>query len=85
MRLLKVGMFSLGLAGGAAATFAGKDCCCCGAGCNKAECHKEGWCSCCCEKYGKCDEKCGKGWCKEECKKINPKRDTLIKKDKSPR
>lgn len=85
MRLLKVGMFSLGLVGGAAATFAGKDCCCCGAGCNKAECHKKGWCSCCCKKYGECDEKCEKGWCKKECKKINPKRDTLIKKDKSPR
>ena len=87
MKLLKVGMFSLGLAGGVATTFAGKDCCCCDASCKKEECHKKGYCSCCCEKYGKCDKKCDKGWfkkeCRKACKKEKPQKRHFDKKDKS--
>ena len=83
MKLLKVGMFSLGLMGGAAATFAGKDCCCCDADCNKAECHN-GCCLCCCSKeYDKCGKKCDKEWSKKECKKDKSKRGHFDKKDKS--
>lgn len=78
MKLLKVGMFSLGLVGGAAATFAGKDCCCCD-DCKKEECHKKGCCSYCCDKYGKCDE----GWFKKECKKDKSKKGRFDKKDES--
>ena len=65
MKLFKVGMFSAGLLGGVATTFAGKYCCCCGSSCNKVACHKNGCCSCCCKEY----DKCGERWCKEECKK----------------
>lgn len=83
MKLLKIGMFSLGLASGVAATFAGKDCCCCDANCKKEECHKKGCCSCCCEKYGECNKKCDKGWFKKECKKDKSKKGRFDKKDKS--
>ena len=82
MKLLKVGMFSLGLVGGAAATFAGKDCCCCG-DCKKEECHKKGYCSCCCDGYDKCDKKCDGGWFKKQCQKDKSKKGRFDKKDES--
>ena len=65
MKLFKIGMFSAGLLGGVATTFAGGDCCCCGSSCNKVACHKNGCCSCCLPEYGKCEDRC----CKKECKK----------------
>ena len=84
MKLLKVGMFSLGLVGGVAATFAGKDCCCRDANCKKEECHKGGCCLCCCsKKYDKCGKKCDEGWSKKECKKGKSKRGHFDKKDES--
>ena len=83
MKLLKVGMFSLGLVGGAAATFAGKDCCCCGADCNKAECHN-GCCLCCCSKeYDKCGKKCDEGWFKKQYKRDKSEKGHFDQKDKS--
>ena len=82
MKLLKVGVFSMGLVGGAVATFAGKDCCCCDANCKK-KCHKNGYCSCCCEKYGKCDEKCDGGWFKKQCQKDKSQKRRFDKRDKS--
>lgn len=83
MKLLKVGMFSLGLVGGAAATFAGKDCCCCDADCKKEECHKKGCSSRCREEYGKRDKKWDKGWFKKECEKNKTKKGRFGEEDKS--